>query len=198
MIRNLAYTYPADAPESGHIINTNYGTIDNLFIETEGERVIQATNRNLAMSNNHGTIRNFIVRLGGHLHVTSASQGGIVALFGSNYGIIEDGYIYGVNGAGLVMYPQDGNVSTSLQYAMIAYQYYPQDMIRNVFAVYDTFLMYNAVNHMSSSGSLFSTNSMGRFENIYQVGDFYDYKGPGTAPARTEAGRLAQNRMVGE
>ena len=195
VIRNLTYVYPADCPEGGHIMVTNNGVIDNLVIRTEGARTIRATAQNLAMTNNNGTVRNFIVRLGGDLHLTSASAAGIVALFGNNRGIIEDGYIYGVDGAGLIMYPQEGNVSSGLEYTMIAYQYYPTDIVRNVFALYDTWIMTSASGKMVRTGSMISRSQSGRAENLYQVGDFYDYDGPGAARSSR---RLNVNRMFGE
>ncbi len=170
VIRNLVYDYPQQTYylAQGRMIVNVYGMVENLIVRTYGQVEFNGSGKNIYNITQEGTLRNFIYKLGGDVILTADTETypGLVA--DRVYGLIENGYVYGVNGAGLL---QTGNENS----AIFAYLYYCRG-IRNMYVLLDNWQRVNDNGQLYTDNYFFNTGSgiaKGTFSNIYTVGDFY-------------------------
>ena len=107
-------------------------------------------------------MRNFIVRLGGDLICSTEGEdyGGLIPYV---HGLVENGYVYGVNGAGFIGRGYSGDSG------LFVYTYY-NGVIRNMYTVMDSWYQ--------SGGNAYLMTPINEtkhtFYNIYNVGDYYN------------------------
>lgn len=167
-LRNLVYDYP-DVPyyvNSGWFIyNAGGGLVENLIVRTHGVVVVTDVYKSLiGYFNGDGAIlRNFIVQLGGDL-VTQTEGEGLDAIIRRNGGILENGYVYGKNGAGFVARGDKGGALFSTSYK--------QTNIRNIYVLLDSWYE-QATEEDSGLLTQFTSGELQRVANCYGVGDYY-------------------------
>ncbi len=168
VVRNLVYDFPADSTITRGMFSSNYGTIENVIVRTKGKATLSGSSMALLVHNNlvGGTIRNFIIELNGDL--TFASSSYIGSITRGNYGLIENGYMYGANGAGVMFMTNPGNQQRAGGFIC---ENYPGGTIRNVYTLFDSWYLGGA----DSYAGAVAYNNYYNFSNVYHVGDFYQY-----------------------
>ncbi len=162
---NLVFSEEYEDHNDLRFVGSNYGLIENIVVEFLGDINMVGYNVGLFAQTNYGTIRNFIVRFEGDVYCT-ATYG---SLFVSNtaYGMLENGYIYMKNGAGLFVDPDAtdyfGGIVRHIGYG---------GGVNNVYTIYDSW--------MANSGTVYAQsgiNYSGTVSNTYHVGDVYIHDG---------------------
>ncbi len=171
-IRNLVYDYPNENYflAEGRMILYLRGMVDNLIIRTYGQVEFEKYCQNIYQIYPGGVLRNFVVKLGGDVILNNNSTDYYPSLItGIMYGTVENGYIYGTNGAGLL---QMGRERSSL-FGSINNN---NAQIRNFYSLLDVWqrvddngVLYDK-NCYLASNSYQSTNSI---SDVYTVGEFY-------------------------
>lgn len=165
VLKNLVVQ--VDSGEVEGIVETNYGTMENIMVYTTSATATTAAYRSFFVNGtNYGTIRSFVLRFGGDVtfnHTTTS----LVARY--NYGTIEEGYVYSNTNAALL------NVSETLNYTGgIVVNNDKYGTMRNLYTVYDMYI--NPANTSSYVGYVFTRwNSSDQVDNLYHAGDFYEY-----------------------
>lgn len=166
-VRNLVYDYPrADTYVNKYSIFYNRGgLVENLIVRTYGEVVVDSIYHSIIglIELDGCTLRNFIVQLGGDL-VTQTAGEELSAVVASNGGLVENGYVYGKNGAGFVARGDKGGGLFSASYK--------QTSVRNIYVLMDSWYEPAAA---TESGLLtrFGSGQLQRVANCYGVGDYY-------------------------
>lgn len=178
-VKNLVFDYPQTQEYvNGYAPITNVrntGLVENYVVRTYGTVVVTRHDRCLGVYDNQGMVRNFILKLGGDVHMAATQSNDYMGVFMyRNIGTVENGYAYATGAYGALFYHGRGCTS-SLQYGVITGLAYPRSVIRNVYTILNTWYEDSADNY---SGVLTGYPS-GMFSNIYHVGDFYDYSGSG-------------------
>ncbi len=170
-VRNLVYDYPAESyyKAVGSIVHVNYGTIENLIIRTYGQVEFVGYAKTIYQIAESGVLRNFIIRLGGDMLLNNTDSNQRGALIASSVtGIVENGYVYGVNGAGLL---QIGTAHSALFGSLSA-----NASVRNVYSLLDVWQRVdeNGIpfenNHHLVAWSRAFNNAV---QNVYTVGEYY-------------------------
>lgn len=168
-VRNLVVEYPENASIEAALFDENYGLVDDLIVRTNGTLTTLNASA-LIVNQNRGTVRDFIVRLGGDLYLSSSKLGGVTSLvayrnlFGA---LIENGYVYGANGAGVVFAQGVGGYNGGILIGSAQY-----GIIRNVFTRMDIWFPTEESGTDGYSVGLLRSVS-GTIGNIYHVGDYY-------------------------
>lgn len=168
-VRNLVVEYPKNASIEAALFEENYGLVDDLIVRTNGTLTVLNASA-LIVSQNRGTVRDFILRLGGDLYLSSSKLGGVTSLvayrnlFGA---VIENGYVYGANGAGVVFAQGVGGYNGGILIGSSQY-----GIIQNVFTRMDIWFPTEQSGTDGYTIGLLRSLS-GTFENIYHVGDYY-------------------------
>lgn len=172
---NLVYDYPET--ESGEYVNNLacfsyvYGTVENIIIRTKGTVVVKKGYAALLANAIYpsGTVRNYIVHLGGYL-IAQVEDDPIGVIVNGVYGVLEDGYIYADNGTGFV---GRGYVSGA---GLFCYSY-SDGKTRNLYTVMNSGYQRDGNHYLISP----KDDEMRKtFYNIYSVGDFYTVEPEGT------------------
>ena len=164
-ISNLVYDYPSSVyyVNRAAIFSNIGGTVENLIIRTQGAVEVTDTYKGLITTSVRadGTLRNFIVRLGGDLICSTegSDYGGLTTYV---YGLMENGYVYGVNGAGFIGRGYSGGSG------LFVYTYY-NGVIRNMYTVMDSWYQRDGSGYLMTPVN----ETKHTFYNIYSVGDFY-------------------------
>lgn len=167
-VRDLVVEYPENADIGAPLFRENRGLVENLIVRTGGTHTA-CTAPSLLFQNNRGTVRGFVVRLGGDLYLSSGPGGSISLLVSNNtFGAaVENGCIYGANGAGIVFEHGDGAYSGGVLAGASQY-----GTIRNVFTRMDIWFP-TEVSGTDGYKMGLSSVVTGTFANIYHVGDYY-------------------------
>ena len=178
-IRNLVYDYPKASHYTnvGAVLynNTSQGLLENVIVRTQGTVHLTTSDRGLLCCSNTGTIRNFVVKLGGdlRLHGNTNTIGGV---FYSNTGTIEDGYVYAPSGYGVLLYA-DPTYTGNPYYGGLICANYRGATIRNVYTIYDTWFSKPESPVNNSRALVGWYDSTGKYLDSYHVGDYYEYTG---------------------
>ena len=168
VVRNLVYDYPAGTNVTAGVVSTNSGTMENIIVRTQGQVNITNSGATLLINNNYtgGVLRNFILELNGDLYFSSSGYvGGLVRV---NYGLIENGYMYGANGAGVMFMTLPGNQQRA---GGLVGENYPSGQMRNIFTLFDSWYLGGTESYAGAVGYY----NYYRCSNVYHVGDFYQY-----------------------
>ncbi len=167
-IRNLVVDYPENASIKAPLFSDNRGLIEDIIIRTNGTHTT-CTAASLLLQVNHGTVRNFIMRLGGDLYLSRpmGESIGLLVLNNAFGSLVENGYIYGANGAGIVFEKGEGSYSGGIFVGQTQY-----GAIRNVFTRMD--IWFPTEENSSGGYSMgLSRSVFNEINNIYHVGDYY-------------------------
>lgn len=162
-VRNARYVYDEGLQnnEYRNFVYNNYGLMENIMLEIPGH--IQPSSGLLCYCNRRGgVIRNFVVKITGDVYIPQNCT-----LIGpsANYGLVENGYVYTTNNAGIILESGSGMVM----------RYNREGTVRNIFVLADVYS--KAMDATSEPGGIFFHNYDGLCENIYSVGNFYSYSG---------------------
>lgn len=167
-VRNLVVDYPENAAIEEPLFSENRGLVEDLIVRTNGTHTSCSASA-LLFETNRGTVRNFVVRLSGDLYLSSTIGGGVGLLTFKNMfgGLIENGYIYGADGAGIVFERGEGGYTGGILLGQTQY-----GTLRNVFTRMDIWFPTEESGTESYTMGL-SISTRGTIENIYHVGDYY-------------------------
>ena len=168
-ISNLVYDYP----DKAYYVNPYApfyevdGTIENLIVRTYGQvensgKYAEYQKALIAgILKPNGVLRNFIVRAGGDL-IGNTEGGSVGVLVTQTQGLVENGYIYGVNGAGFVARGYAGTVG-------LFNLCYSDAKIRNLYILMDSWYEPNLQAALITPIDVQKKTIL----DIYSVGDFY-------------------------
>ena len=179
-VKNLNYVFPKPSeehPEAFPISMFNYinGTAENIIVKNEGiidSKDMRSHRPMIAVGVEfNGTLRNFIFTFDSDIYFEPIYNSGANAslLLHINSGLIENGYIYSTNNAGFISLPHN---DTSYGSLFLAYAY-SWGTVRNIYSVFDSWFYYDK---NEPTGQALIKNAWS-FNNIYHVGDFYQYDG---------------------
>lgn len=168
-ISNLVYDYP----DKAYYVNPYApfydvnGTIENLIVRTYGQ--VESSGKYgetykaliACYIRPNGVLRNFIVRAGGDL-IGNTEGGNVGVLVTQTQGLVENGYIYGVNGAGFVARGYAGTVG-------LFNLCYSDAKIRNLYILMDSWYEPNLQAALITPIDVQKKTIL----DIYSVGDFY-------------------------
>lgn len=160
-VKNLVYDFPQSGYYliHGSIFFEINGLAENLIVRTNGQT--ELNHAIIATNIPQGTLRNFVVRLGGD--VTVNAEGATVGVVATSVnGTASDGYIYGVNGAGII------HVGTNYSSLFPSVR---SGTIQRIYAVADSWYRDGMPGQMLISQ--YTTGNLSRHGNIYMVGDQY-------------------------
>lgn len=183
-VRNLVYDYPVIEGETKYTnpgaVVYNVGTtglLENVIVRTQGTVYVTSDAQSLLCYQNNGTIRNFVVKLGGDLRLRRNSHylGGV---FFYNYGTIEDGYVYAGADYGVIMYPLP-SWNGDAYYGGLICNNSGTGVIRNIYTVHDTWYARpaSANNYNYAMAGGYHNQYNGLFQDSYHVGEYYTYTG---------------------
>lgn len=161
-VRNLVYDFPANLEVKNAPIGNIFGTVENYIVRTQGRTTLYLNSSCLLAYavEKGGVLRNFILELGGDLILQESAVGGGIRY---NNGLVENGYMYGKNGAGVMLMK---NYSGGFMG-----ENYPTGTTRNVFTLYDSWFL----NGAESTCGAVSYHTYYDYSYSYHVGDFYQY-----------------------
>ena len=146
----------------GFVANNN-GTIENVFMEIYDERPIDTNDRDMSgladINNVTGIVRNFVVKL--CTPVTMYKDVGL--LVKDNYGLIENGYVYGEDGVGANLFTDDN----ARRVALIQKNGGIKSTLQNVYAVSNIISLNETGKDYTG---LLSHNTDGILRNAYTTG----------------------------
>lgn len=181
--------------ESGRvdpIAYDNYGLIENVMIQTVGATQTHGTYDAFFSTSNFGTIRSFVVQLGGDVTFNYSTGALIVGI--NRGGTIEEGYIYTTMNYAIII-PDD-----ELTYVggVTGWTWNSSGIIQNIYSVYNVYINEGTYSNSEQVGYVFNGyNYSSSVNNLYHVGDFYEYS---TTKGKTSNlltyQRIVNNRIV--
>jgi len=179
ILRNLVMDIPAaettELKRYRPIVTYNYGTMDNIMLRTLGEVYKRPENYDMGFLTyyNYGTISNFIFEMGGNLHLSRAKNTDYYypnCLMYCNYGVFENWYMYGLNGARLIVGNQeDGNDYGYIHMYLIRLQY---GIVRRFFTSFETDISYPNPTGEVYFALFYNDVYSDNISNGYVAGDF--------------------------
>ncbi len=162
LVLDVHYDQPYQINYSSGFITYNYGTIENVYINIHNETMSNLTNTYvspLAVTNYaSGRISNFVVNIKNQMNLYYYSS----MLVRDNYGLIEDGYIYG---ADIEVDPEYTDKNARI--GLIQVYGGARSTVRRVYTL-------PSMKYRENSpliGGLISYETYGHTENVYTIGD---------------------------